>query len=92
MSTSVTVYNLVKRDYFYLDRAWWLSAPTRELLTPRELRKFAFEDARKAELGVKGWLETLMAYIENDGVYVAITDSDHDFVFFTTFERSEKNL
>ena len=93
MSTSASVYNLVTKEYFYLDRAYWLSAPTEQLLTPHELRVFAFADVKECAEGVRGWLEALMSFIEQDGVYVVVTDSGrHDFVYFTTFTKSVKNV
>lgn len=87
MSTASSVYNLVTKTCYYLDSAFWLSAPMEQLLTPTQLRRYAFDDVRGKDMPERGkaWLEGLMKWIDSDGCYVIVTDSNQAFPFLADF-------
>lgn len=93
MSTSSTIYNLKKREQFYLDRAYWLIADTEKLLTSTELYRavVASLTETKHDERAQAWLTSLKEYIESSPgcswVIIYDTSWDHDVPDWDTFRK-----
>lgn len=94
MSTSATIYNLTKREQFYLDHAYWLTADTAKLFTTDALfreveRSLAVNtDNERAQ----AWLKSLDEYVRSCPrcVWIVTYDTqswDYDVPDWDTFRK-----